>query len=181
MPNGSSINTRLRIEDWYRTPKEKRVSQTTLRQDLHISYPRFAQIVQDIKLAESTKANKGLNLAETRKVMEYALCGGEEISQDVKETAVERYTNDIERLYKAPDDMKKVIVLKLLQRVMEKADHNAAFRIAQMLGWIVEKKEEKIEIGLTPDEVSRRNLEAEKELDGWRDDRGRGGQRVAKV
>ena len=92
--------------------------------------------------------------------------------KDEKISAEEQYRRVWETDEQKDERRRAEILNKLYDRVMEKGDHNAAFRFAQIKGWITEKKE--IRVGLNADEVARRNLEAERQLR-------EGGYRVGEV
>lgn len=47
---------------------------------------------------------------------------------------------------------------------------------ARLKGLLIDKSEMKVEIGLTADEITRRNFEADRELQEWDKGRGKGGQ-----
>jgi len=62
------------------------------------------------------------------------------------------------------EKMKQDTIRMLYQKVMEKGDHNVAFRLAQIMGWIVEKKEEKLTLELSADDRAKRLIRARDEL-----------------
>ncbi len=62
------------------------------------------------------------------------------------------------------EELKKETVAQLRNRILQTGDPNAAFRLAQIKGWIVEKKEVGVKISVDADEVARQHFEAERQL-----------------
>jgi len=63
-----------------------------------------------------------------------------------------------------PEEMRNKVIMALFEKAIKDKDHNAAHRLAQIMGWIVEKAEHKVQFELTAEEHLRIQREAERRI-----------------
>lgn len=154
-----SEQRRQRIYAWLEEPKNTRMSQSGLRKQLHLSYARFAEIQRDWKAERDRDPIRAE--VQVRTVMEKIHNPEEGDVFDDPE-------------FRKLSKLKQNMMRKLYLEFMEKGDPNRFFRMAQIMGWVVEKPQEvNIKIGLSADEIARQEKEANKELKEWDTRRGR--------
>ena len=155
--NKESELTKRRIKDWLDTPKESRLSQKEFRKDLHISYIRFARLVRDLKVTEGYFQNSIKNEQEIRAVMEATL-SGKPLPKKLEERAQRLLQNKAKRIESVcaePGGMKDKVIQSLFEKATIGKDHNAALTLARIMGWIIDKKEEKVSFEVSVDEYYR--------------------------
>ena len=165
-----SDDRKQRIYSWLEQPQEERTPQTELRKELHISYPRFAQIQQDWKAMKEREGKEDENTAQVRAIMNATLGDGAKIAKLAKSIKTDKEV--VDEIFDQPEEMRKQTILALFNKA-KTGDHNASFRLAQIMGWIIEKSEHKVEV-ISADDIAQRNLRAERELR-------EGGYRVVEV
>ncbi len=62
------------------------------------------------------------------------------------------------------DIIKRASAKLLFKKLMDTQDPQAGFRLAQIMGWIVDKKEERITIGAIGDDLAKQHFEADRRL-----------------
>jgi len=63
-----------------------------------------------------------------------------------------------------PEEMKQKVIMALFEKTIKDKDHNAAYRLAQLMGWIIEKAEHKVQFELTAEDHLRIQREAERRI-----------------
>ena len=157
-----------RREEAYRywdMPLDIRPIERDYRRGLHLSFKDWKQLKTEWKGEFGQKKIEGFDEDRVRDVMETTLAGK---PQEIMLLNGKPYVPTNDDIIDNPDEMKRQVMQQLFDKVIEKQDPNAAFRLAQMMGWIKDKSEIELKIGLTADELTRRNLEAERELREWR-------------
>ena len=168
----TSLERRQRIYNWMEEPRDTRMSQTGLRKQLHLSYQRFAQIMRDWRAEKLLNTNREEKEAKIRDIMGRALAGGELEVEKNERRIIEGNEEFLDDVYNQPEEMKRRIVLALFKKAVQDKDHNAAHRIAQIMGWIIEKSEVGVTIGLSADERAKREAEAERRAREYREGQG---------
>ena len=141
------------IFDWLDTPPDQRVppSKKEFRESIHISYKTFNRMQYAWEVEKLDKKRRAQSVIQAQNA----------INAELEEKATR--PNDVEEVLQA-------------LHIMATQKHNAfaAKVYLQAKGELVEKAEHKVEVGLSADEITKRNFEAERRLQ-------RGGYRVATV
>lgn len=163
--NKVSALTVTRIESWLNESRETRMGQAEFRKDLHISYPRFAQIAQSVKVRKASATNREQSIQDIRRVMENTLTGKPVMQKTIERTRqiLNAKEGVLVKTTKNPLRMKDAVIQSLFRKAVS-GDHNAAFRLAQIMGWIIEKREDKHTFVLNADDHLRIRKEAQRRI-----------------
>ncbi len=113
--------TKEAIRKWMKTPVKDRTPWAKFRREVYLSPKRFKEVLAELK--------EEMLYPQVRPIQ--VLNGG----------LKPRHAD--ERILADPDQMKRDVILKLFNEIMETGNHQAAFRLSQLMpDWIaVEKKE----------------------------------------
>ena len=156
-----SLQRRQEIYEWLERPEPK-PTQTEFRKALKISYPRLAQIKADWNAEQRREETRERREVKIREVMENSLAT--------------RPTEEIftfqEKDYDSDTWLRGRTKEADTALIRSCASGNAASLklFNQLINRLVEKQE--VKIGLTADEIAKRNLEADRRIKEFRDGRG---------
>lgn len=148
-----SAQTRGAVYGWLESPQEERPSRMDFRKELHLSAPRFRSICEDWRKSQEKNGVETREVRKIKSIMDDMLT-----PQDTK-IIVEHRGVEVEDEEEGEDELKQV--LKNLYRLSKK-NSNAAKVWLQATGNLVEKTE--VKIGLSADEIARRNIEADRRI-----------------
>ncbi len=148
---------REKLYAYFETP-HTRTDDKVFRQSLHIGSKALVQLRLEWRQDKATAKAQDNKVQKIRDVMENTLGKRPDVEISIKG----RVTPEKNPKDPTDEEMKAEVVRGLFAEA-KSGNHQAAFRLSQIKGWIIDKQE--IIIGqLTADDYARRNTEADRQL-----------------